>query len=468
MAQVSIKDNPVYPPPGLINPQNGPANSPYGGFDPAYPPPGLITPQKWEPPVLTEDEKETKRVHFEGEIKQQKNETEGGLVGIAIVLGVVDSDAPQGTDIDLHKIKETFRNLKFGVWKVENPTAKDIAAVIHVGTTHEYMTETWCHCILFYFAGHGGSHNGKGFVIPSVKKTDHDNNMHHDKYYIDEGIVYPFQPNKARHLGSRFRLFFFDCCLKEIKQENKEIVISSAPKGSETPSSLPPRGQCLVAYATSLHYPSSGDFSRGGTWTNLLCQNIDKYSDKYPISFILDKTYDDVVYETDKTGQATKKNVQGPHYNSSIGLFYLKYPFRKEFPDVVKPVTNTSSAPITEDISTPVEDVDIPEIDISEIMEAKPDKDDLDYALQPIEADQSIWKEKFGGYLVKKEIVEEKDRKNWSKLEFMTKFFIRNNCNVTWGIILEAADYMKNEELKRHVMGHMTQREIFEKYKQLL
>lgn len=255
-------------------------------------------------------------VKFEQSIKQRQKD----IHGIAIVLGVVDSSGPHGTDIDIDNVKETFEGLGFGVWVVRNPTAKQIAAVVHIGTNHYYMYETWCKCIVFYFAGHGGSYNGKGYVIPAAQEGDNPD----PKYYIDEGIVYPFQPNQAPKLGSRFRLFFFDCCLKQGKNEARTFPTTSDPPNlGNSPSSLPPRGQCLVAYATSLHYPSSGNYLKGGVWTNHLCKNIKENVDS-PLSTILDMTYDDVVEETNLEGMASSKTVQGPHYNSSIGLFYLK------------------------------------------------------------------------------------------------------------------------------------------------
>ena len=245
-----------------------------------------------------------------------------GLNGIAIVLAVVDSSAPAGTTVDINNVKSTFEKLNFGVWVVRDPTAKQLAAVVHIATNHHYMYSTWCHCIMFYFAGHGGSFNGKEYVIP-VRDDGDPNPM----YYIDEGIVYPFQPNNAPLLGSRFRIFFFDCCLTQTKSTATEPV-SSKPLHSKPPSSLPPRGQCLIAYATSLHYVSGGSYSTGGIWTKHLCNNINEYADNLPLTTILDITYDDVVKETNLEGKTldseTSTVVQGPHYNSSIGLFYLK------------------------------------------------------------------------------------------------------------------------------------------------
>ena len=205
------------------------------------------------------------------------------------------------------------------MWVVENPTAKQLAAVVHIATTHHYIFSTWCEGIVFYFAGHGGSFNGKEYVIPV---RDGDLNP---MYYIDEGIVYPFQPGYEDRLGSRFRIFFFDCCRVQTKSTAKQPV-SSKPLHSKPPSSLPPRGQCLIAYATSLHYVSSGSYSTGGIWTKHLCNNINKHANNKSISDILDITYDDVVKETNLEGKTVDSEtvVQGSEYKSSLGLFYLK------------------------------------------------------------------------------------------------------------------------------------------------
>ena len=241
----------------------------------------------------------TLRVKYEQSIMQQRN-----MIGIAVILGVVDDHlGPNCTDNDIDNIKATFENLKFGVWMIKNPTAKEIAAVVHIATTHSYMYEKRCECIVFYFVGHGGSFNGKSYVVPvQGGSADPD-----PKYYIDEGIIIPFQSNQP---GKMFSLFFFDCCPK---QSNLQ-PFSSGPFNS--PSFLLPNGQCLVAYATSLHYPSN--YSEGGIWTKHLCANINKYD--LPLSTVLDITYDDIFKET----TSSTSDVQGSLYNSSVGLFYLR------------------------------------------------------------------------------------------------------------------------------------------------
>ena len=227
-------------------------------------------------------------------------------VGVAIILGIVNKYGPQGTDRDVELIKTTFENLKFGVYVVKDPDIDKIAAVIQVASTTIYPTSY--KFVAMYYAGHGGSEDGKGYLIPC---GDND-----PRFYIDEGIVFPFQPSQAPHLSDRYRLFFFDCCLKTSSEEGKVPVMQkSDPK---QPSFLPPRGQCVVAYATSLEAVSSGDYITGGIWTKALCNNL-RYD--VPISTILDMTWNDVVEET---RQKLGKNIQGPHYVSSVGSLFLR------------------------------------------------------------------------------------------------------------------------------------------------
>ena len=231
-------------------------------------------------------------------------------VGVAIILGIVNRYGPQGTDLDVELIKATFESLKFGVYVIKNPDIDKIAAVIEVARTAIYPMSY--QFIVMYYAGHGGSEDGKGYVIPC---GDND-----PRFYIDEGIVFPFQPSQAPNLSDRYRLFFFDCCLKTSSKAGEVPVMqrSDPTRPPKQPSFLPPRGQCIIAYATSLEAASSGNYISGGIWTKKLCNNL-RYD--VPISTILDMTWSDVVKET------LGKKIQGPHYVSSVGSLFLRCQF---------------------------------------------------------------------------------------------------------------------------------------------
>lgn len=270
---------------------------------------------------MTNDDNTVKEMKkkFEEVIKEQKGDDYDNpkIIGITILLVITDNSAPQGTTVDEKKMRDAFKQLKFGVWTVTNPTFKELAAVMHLCTNHTYMTEPWCNAIIIYFAGHGGSQDGKAYVI-----TAKDGNQS-TKYFIDDGIIYPLQPSLAPHLGSRYRLFFFDCCMSE--GSNTGVTPSPyvpLPQNNVTPSFLPPRGLCLVAYATSMSYTATGSFNRGGVWTRKLVENICNYD--LPISVLLDLTYEDVARETNQEGKGDDRHVQGSNYSSSLGLFFLR------------------------------------------------------------------------------------------------------------------------------------------------
>ena len=223
--------------------------------------------------------------------------------GLAIVIGV---SGPPGIHDDVQNISLTFkRDLGFAVWQHNDPLLEELACLLQVAAEFNYPISY--KFIVFYYAGHGGSDDGHGYVIPAEDdQCDETNN----KLFIDEGIVSPFRPKNAPNLANRYRLFFFDCCLSESRERGPNI-----PKKKQQ-MKLPAHGNCLVAYSTFMTNEAAGDTDVGGIWTRYLYENLKL---DLPITSILDITYNEVVEGTQK-----ELSLQGPHYVSCIGTVYLK------------------------------------------------------------------------------------------------------------------------------------------------
>ena len=118
---------------------------------------------------------------------------------------MVNKYGPQGTD---SRVKKTFEGLNFATWVIKDPTPNKVRKDVKIVT--EYNFPINFRGIIVYYAGHGGSYNEKGFFILPCSEDKQ------QKFLIDSELIAPFQPkNRECCLANRYRLFLFDCCLKE-------------------------------------------------------------------------------------------------------------------------------------------------------------------------------------------------------------------------------------------------------------
>ena len=132
-------------------------------------------------------------------------------IGFAVIFGVVNKMGPQGTDLDIKNIKTTFDDLNFATWVIKNPTPTIMKKAVKIVSEYNFF-DIELKWLVFYYAGHDGSIDKKGyFVLPC-------DNDKHENFPIDSEVIDQFQPNDPNcHFGNHKRLFLFDCCLKEDK-----------------------------------------------------------------------------------------------------------------------------------------------------------------------------------------------------------------------------------------------------------
>ena len=229
------------------------------------------------------------------------------VAGLAILVKVKDhDDGPAGVDIDVQNMGKVLGELNFAIYDVSaqgNPDVKSIKAIILAASTYKDYPDS-LKFVCFYYAGHGGTNDGHPYIV------DEDSNQ----LRVTDDIISPFYPENAEHLGKRIRLFFFDCCLTDDRGVRDHVQYDKKPL------IIPPRGNCLVAYSTSLTTESRGDDENGGFWTRHLSKNLQLDTS---LSTILDVTYEDTVkFCNDKCLQRMK--VQGPHYVSCVGPVCLR------------------------------------------------------------------------------------------------------------------------------------------------
>ena len=227
-------------------------------------------------------------------------------VGLVVIMGVVNKHGPQGTDIDIKRVKETFEGLNFATWVIKDPTPNKVREAVKIVT--EYNFPLGFKGVVVYYAGHGGSYNEQGFfILPSADdKTEN--------FFIDSELIALFQPkNEKCRLADRYRLFLFDCCLKEDTNSGTihtpQTVIESNPN---LPRYQPEVDYTLVAHAAYVREASKGKFWNGGVWTHYLCDNIKLHASTKTIGAILEITRNDVIRET-------AGKVQAPFYKSMGG-----------------------------------------------------------------------------------------------------------------------------------------------------
>ena len=228
--------------------------------------------------------------------------------GLAIIFGVVNKMGPQGTDLDIKNIKTTFDGLNFATWVIKNPTPTIMKKSVKIVSEYLYFSIKlkW---LVFYYAGHGGSIDKKGyFVLPC-------DNDKHENFSIDE-VINQFQPiNPNCHLEDRKRLFLFDCCLKEDTAKTLPTT-TPLPFNPHLPCYQPPNDYTIVVHATYYGGVAQGDYSNGGAWTIKLCDNIKEFAKTKTVNEILSKTRNDVK-------DMTQYKVQAPFQLINCGDDYL-------------------------------------------------------------------------------------------------------------------------------------------------
>ena len=248
--------------------------------------------------------------HYTAEIKGLFSGTEPGL---AIVIGM---SGAVGSSLDVTNMAAAFSKrqhcLGFAVLQEKNLPQHQLLALVDAASQYSYYNEEReCNfkAIVVYFSGHGGADiNSKPFVQCGDQQT----------VFIDD-IVSPFYPKNTRGVPKDAkRLFFFDMCLSQV---NDADPAQAMPETLPRLDVVPPEGNCLVAYATSLNSTSAGDRRNGGYWTRHLHNNI---VEDWDIFKILAKTWEETVaYTSKQEGKYGVPLIQGPYLTACMGSFSL-------------------------------------------------------------------------------------------------------------------------------------------------
>ena len=234
--------------------------------------------------------------------------------GLMIVVWMRPDAYLKGTDVDAENMKKVALTLGFAVLEKTSPNRRQFRALVKAAKDYTFISEARsCKVIFFYYAGHGGSDS---YEKPFLLTSDSNLNV--------EEIVSPLEPANAPDLKDLRRLFFFDMCLGPLEDPGKR-----APrKRTSLPvlkHAVPAKGNCLVAFSSSIGYAVRGDCDEGGYWTRHLIKYLDKDMD---IHVVLAKTWKDTVIFTSKlTKIKCIPQVQGPSFFSCMGPLNLTCKF---------------------------------------------------------------------------------------------------------------------------------------------
>ena len=185
--------------------------------------------------------------------------------GLALLVGMI-TNGPCGVEKDLDTMKDAFEELGLAVWQLPDASDMKIASVVE--TISQYPFPSNYKFIVFYFSGHGGSLDSHTFISTAGDLDDHGQSP---RLFIEEAIISPLLPKNPKSTLSKDvrRLFLFDCCLTD------STLRGHAPVIKKEDVSIPPRGNVLVAYATSMTSLARADPEKGGgVWTRFLAQNM--------------------------------------------------------------------------------------------------------------------------------------------------------------------------------------------------
>ena len=217
----------------------------------------------------------------------------------------------EGAKIDAENMKKVASTLGFAVLPKKSPTRRQFRALVKAAKDYPFIDEApSCKVIFFYYAGHGNSDSDeKPFLLTR------------DSNLKVEEIVSPLEPANARNMKDLRRLFFFDMCLGP-RPDPGIRFLKPKPTPPVLKYALPAKGNCLIAFSSSIGYAVRGDSDQGGYWTRHLIKYLDKDMD---IHVVLAKTWKDT-YEF-ASNQMNQKEAQGPSFFSCMGPLNLTCKF---------------------------------------------------------------------------------------------------------------------------------------------
>ena len=235
-------------------------------------------------------------------------------IGFAIVVGMT---AAEGAELDTTNMQTAFSDgLGFAVLKEIDLSQVKLRALLESAANFPYKRKVpSLKVICFYFAGHGGGdiNTNQPFIEASDGTTLHVQEIVKQFYPI-------YTPNMPADIH---RLFFFDMCLGTIDDSGVTLRASGiSTRNLPAIDAVPAQGNCLVAFATSFKYTSSGDKRKGGFWTRFLHQNITKDQDIFEM---LANTWEETVEFTNKLARELgTPEIQGPSQTACMGHLNLK------------------------------------------------------------------------------------------------------------------------------------------------
>ncbi len=213
--------------------------------------------------------------------------------GLAIIITNdyigTDKDVLNGTHKDGQKMVQAFQELHYDIrpWKNFSRLQLGHSLLQLVSSVHSSMYS----CIVVVFSGHGTTDEKNH---PKEKLTCIFTQEPQCQLFHVQEIVSYFMPKSAPAIGTTPKVFLIDACLGD---KTACSVAVTVPKGM-TPNSpgravtnkggqsiatidMPPEGNYILAYSTSVGYQSFETTESGGLWLNALWGRIREkaYSD---------------------------------------------------------------------------------------------------------------------------------------------------------------------------------------------
>ncbi len=239
-----------------------------------------------------------------------------GAIGLAVIITNDYSTTSSlrslpGAEKDGESLQEALADLKFAVHWKRNVNSGEFVEIIREISSLKHSLVKEFRCILFVFAGHGDE--GDTLYMQDGAKL-----------HLNQDVITPLYPEKAREIGNIKKAFLIDAC-----RGNKSTETTLVPRsgfipdesgergGSSVGFEVPRESGIFIAHSTLPSHKSYEDKTVGGVWLSTVARLLKEKKYLFSLTYLLEKANEEIM-ESKNGSNAPVKEFQQPAMTSTL------------------------------------------------------------------------------------------------------------------------------------------------------